>query len=101
MKRLLLISVILILAIGMILGSCGEPTAEETTTPTQQPTQQPTQTQEPEPSAPTAAPTQIEATEIEKTEAPGPYGTLRVVLNTFSYETFDQTIGESFWGQSI
>jgi peptide/nickel transport system substrate-binding protein len=30
-----------------------------------------------------------------------PEGTLKIALATFSYETFDQIVGESFWGASI
>jgi len=77
-KKLLLIPLALILAISLVAVGC--PGGDETTAP-------PTTTTPPPPT-----------TEPPPTE---PYGTLRVSLPSFSYETFDPIVGESFFGWSI
>jgi ABC-type transport system substrate-binding protein len=57
MKKLLMVSAILILIVGTVLGSCGEPTPEETTTPTTAPpTTAPPTTAPPTTAPPTTAP---------------------------------------------
>jgi peptide/nickel transport system substrate-binding protein len=38
---------------------------------------------------------------VPKPEVVKPEGTLKIALSTFAYETFDQIVGESFWGASI
>ena len=38
---------------------------------------------------------------VPKPVASKPEGTLKVAMTTFSYETFDQIVGESFWDAQI
>jgi len=103
MKKFLMIPVILLLAVSLVLGSCGEPTPEEPTTPT---TPQPTT---PEPTTPgpttpeptTPGPTTPEPTTPEPTtpEPTGPYGTVRVAIPSFGEETFDPNNNIATWSQ--
>lgn len=79
-KRVLLVPLALILALSLVAIGCpGEPT----TTP-------PTTTAPPTTAPPTTEPPPTE-----------PYGTLRVSMPSFSYETFDYIQGESFFGWSL
>ena len=97
MKKLLMVSSILILIIGMVLGSCGEPAPEETTTPpTTQPTTAPPTTAPPTTAPPTTAPP---TTAPPTTTGPQePYGTLTVAVADFGNESTDPVNLESTWG---
>ncbi len=99
MKKVVFILLAAVLVVGMLLVSCGE--EEPTATPTATPSVTPTPTQTPEPTAPEAPKPSITATQQPKPEVIKPEGTLKIALATFSYETFDQIVGESFWGASI
>jgi peptide/nickel transport system substrate-binding protein len=89
MRKFVLIPIILILALSLVLGSCGEPTSEEPTTTTTQPTQtQPTTTQ----------PTQTQPTqEPTETTPPAPSGTIRIANADFGTESFDPDTNGAVW----
>jgi peptide/nickel transport system substrate-binding protein len=90
MKKLLLIPLIVILAVGLVLSSCAEP---EPTTPA------PTT-----PAPTTPAPTTPAPTTPEPAAPTGPEGTIRIASPTqsgFSYEATDPIVGESFWGWAM
>ncbi len=95
MKKLLLIPLILVLAVSLVIGSCGEP--EETTTappPTTTTTgPPPTTTTGPPPTTTTTAPPPT------TTAAPAePYGSLTVAVADFGNESTDPINVESTWG---
>ena len=98
MKKLLLIPLILILAVSLIIGSCGE--QEETTTappPTTTTTGPPptTTTTGPPPTTTTTAPPTTTAAPAE------PTGTIIYAMTTFGYESTDPIFFESMWGWSM
>jgi len=93
MKKALLIIIALVVVLSMMFSGCGDD--ETTTTGTTQTTTGTTKT--------TTGPTQT-TTGPTGTTAPTqsePYGTLRVSMPSFSYETFDYIQGESFFGWSL
>lgn len=79
MRKWLAIPLVLIIALSMILASCGE--KETTTPPTQSTTTPPTSTT---PAGP-----------------PAPTGTIVTALTDFSAEATDPTLYESIWGWSM
>jgi peptide/nickel transport system substrate-binding protein len=96
MKKVILISLAILVSVMMVFGSCGEP--EETTQPssTQPTSTQPTSTQptstQPTSTSPTSQPT------ATTTERPAPYGTLTDVTATFGYDNFDPNEVSSWSG---
>jgi ABC-type transport system substrate-binding protein len=102
MKKVLFISLAILISVIMIFSSCGEP--EETTQPTAtQPTStQPTSTQ-PTSTQPTSTqPTSTQPTSttppITTTERPEPYGTITNVISDFGYEAMDPNVlGANVW----
>jgi peptide/nickel transport system substrate-binding protein len=100
MRKLLLISVILLLTISLVLGSCGEPAEEPTATTTQPTTTQPTTTQPTTTQPTTTQPTTTQPTTTQPTETtpPAPYGTLRAAWSDFAEETFDPNNNAATWG---
>lgn len=99
MKKVLFISLAVLISVIMIFSSCGEP--EETTQPTTtQPTStQPTSTQptstQPTSTQPTS--TQPTSTTPPTTERPAPNGTITSVIADFGYETCDPNSIPNQW----
>jgi peptide/nickel transport system substrate-binding protein len=92
MKKLFLIPLIVVLAVSLVLGSCGEP---EVPAPAPEPAAAPAPAPSPEP-APAPAP---EPEPAPPEPAPtGPYGTLRVAMDDFGEETFDPNNNIATWG---
>jgi peptide/nickel transport system substrate-binding protein len=96
MKKLVLIPIILILVSALVLGSCGEP--EEPAPTTTAPATTAPATTAPATTAPatTAPATTAPATEPEPS---GPYGTIRVAVESFGEETFDPNNNIATWSQ--
>ncbi len=100
MKRNLLLIILSIVIIGSLLfGSCAKESTPTTTAPAPKPT-----TTAPAPT--TTAPKPTSTAPAPTTTAPQPtkvmpYGTITIANSTFSYETFDPIVGESFWGWAI
>jgi ABC-type transport system substrate-binding protein len=101
MKKILLISLAIILTISVLLGSCGEPAEEEPTTTqptkTQPTTTQPTTTQptttQPTTTQPTT--TQPTTTQPTQTQPAGPSGTLRATVSAW-IDTTDPNLKTDF-----
>jgi peptide/nickel transport system substrate-binding protein len=102
MKRLLFISLIVILAIGLVLGSC----AKEEPTPTPTPTPAPAAPApaapapaKPAPAAPApAAPAPAKPAPAAPAAKAGPYGTITTATTDFGVEATDPILFESTWG---
>ncbi len=96
MKKLLFIPVVLVVIVGLVLGSCGEPspTPPPTTPPPTSPTAPPTSPTAP-PTSPTAPPTSPTPTTGPAHEAP--YGTITIAVTDFGVEAMDPTLFESTW----
>ena len=97
MKKLILLPLVVILAVALVLGSCGEP--EETTT-----VPPPTTTTAGPP--PTTGPTTGPPPATTTTAPPSPtttapYGTLRVALEDFAEETFDPNNNVATWAGAM
>ena len=116
MKRsVLVILVSLVLICSLLLISCSSSTTSSTTTTTSTTTSAPpvtsttstappvttTTTQPTSTTQPPAPVTSTTVAPITTAARPAPTGTLKVAQQTFSYETFDQNDGESFWGYMI
>ncbi len=99
MKRSLLLIILIIIVIGgLLINSCGE---EATTAPATTTAPKPTTTA---PAPMTTAPkptTTTPATTTAPTTKVMPYGKITIASRTFSYETFDPIVGESFWGWAL
>ena len=96
MKKLFLVSLMVLLAVTSVLGSCGDDeTTPTTTSPTTQPTTEPTSQPTSEPtSEPTTQPT-TEPTSEPTTGPSGPSGTLRACVSAW-IETTDPNLLTDF-----
>jgi peptide/nickel transport system substrate-binding protein len=95
MKKLYFIPLVIIVIVGLILGSCGKPTPTPTPTATTPTATKPTATT---PTATTPTATQPTATTPTATVKPAPYGTVKVAVSTFGIESTDPINVESTWG---
>jgi peptide/nickel transport system substrate-binding protein len=102
MKKLFLIPIILILAVGLVLSGCAEPEPEQPA-PTPAPSPEPAPAPEPEPEPePSTGPVQKPSPTPEP--EPGraaPTGTLRVAQSDFGEETFDPNNNIATWSAAI
>jgi peptide/nickel transport system substrate-binding protein len=102
MKKLLFISLVVVLLLSLGIASCKEDTTPTTSAPKPTSTAPAPSTTVPKPTAAPEAPKPtMTATSVPVPVVEKPEGTLKIALTTFSYETFDQIVGESFWGASI
>jgi peptide/nickel transport system substrate-binding protein len=99
MKRLLFISLIVILAFVLVLGSCAK---EETPAPAAPAAPAAPTPAKPAPAAPApAAPAPAKPAPAAPAAKAAPTGTIRAATTDFGYESTDPIFSESLWGWSF